>query len=180
MNGKTQKEAQRTAEAGSGGAACTIERGRAQDAEDIYALYHSLIDMPYGTWNEDYPDFELVQEDLARSEVFVMRDRGRLIAAIVNEDSDEFDGMAPWYDDVSRWAQLGRLGVDRAYQGRGIGRTMMRYALERAKEEGCDAARLLVGVHNLPAQRAYSTLGFDVCGEAEAWGNRWLCYQKRL
>ena len=57
---------------------------------------------------------------------------------------------------------------------------MMRYALERAKEEGCDAVRLLVGVHNLPAQRAYATLGFDVCGEAEAWGNRWLCYQKRL
>ena len=43
-----------------------------------------------------------------------------------------------------------------------------------------DAVRLLVGVHNLPAQRAYATLGFEVCGEAEAWGNRWLCYQKRL
>ena len=109
-----------------------------------------------------------------------MRDDERLIAAIVNEDSDEFDGMAPWFDDVKKWAQLGRLGVAREYQGRGIGRTMMRYALERAKEEGCDAVRLLVGVHNLPAQRAYATLGFDVCGEAEAWGNRWLCYQKRL
>ena len=180
MNSKTHREAQHAAMTDGFCAAYPIERGRAQDAEDIYALYHSLIDMPYGTWNEDYPDFELVQEDLARSEVFVMRDDERLIAAIVNEDSDEFDGMAPWFDDVKKWAQLGRLGVAREYQGRGIGRTMMRYALDRAKEEGCDAVRLLVGVHNLPAQRAYATLGFDVCGEAEAWGNRWLCYQKRL
>ena len=180
MNSKTHGEAQRAAMTDGCCAAYPIERGHEQDAEAIYALYHSLIYMPYGTWNEDYPDFELVQEDLARSEVFVMRDDERLIAAIENEDSDEFDGMAPWFDDVKKWAQLGRLGVAREYQGRGIGRTMMRYALERAKEEGCDAVRLLVGVHNLPAQRAYATLGFDVCGEAEAWGNRWLCYQKRL
>ena len=180
MNGRMQGELRHAVRVQDCVPAYPIERGRAQDAEAIYALYHSLIDMPYGTWNEEYPDFELVQEDLARSEVFVMRDEGRLIAAIVNEDSDEFDGMAPWFGDVRRWAQLGRLGVDKAYQGRGIGRAMMRYALERAKEEGCDAVRLLVGVHNLPAQRAYATLGFDVCGEAEAWGNRWLCYQKRL
>ncbi len=180
MNGRTQGEMRSARRAQDCGTVYPIERGQAQDAEAIYALYRSLIDMPYGTWNEDYPDFELVKEDLARSEVFVMRDGGRLIAAIVNEDSDEFDGMAPWYGDVRKWAQLGRLGVDKAYQGRGIGRTMMRHALECARKEGCDAVRLLVGVHNLPAQRAYATLGFDVCGEAEAWGNRWLCYQKRL
>lgn len=179
MNAKTDAELH-AANAEKCGAMYAIERGQPRDAQAIYALYHSLIDMPYGTWNEEYPDFELVKEDLTRSEVFVMRDNGRLIAAIVNEDSDEFDGMAPWYGDVIRWAQLGRLGVDKAYQGKGIGRAMMRYALARAKEEGCDAARMLVGVHNLPAQRAYATLGFDVCGEAEAWGNRWLCYQKRL
>ena len=180
MDCKAKGEAGLGCESAGCGAAYPIERGRAQDAREIYALYHSLIDAPYGTWSEEYPDFELVQEDLAKSEVFVMRDGGRIIAAIVSEDSDEFDGMAPWYGDVRRWAQLGRLGVDKAYQGRGIGRSMMRYALERVREEGCDAVRLLVGVHNLPAQHAYATLGFEVCGEAEAWGNRWLCYQKRL
>lgn len=180
MDCKAKGEAGLGCELAGCGAAYPIERGRAQDAREIYALYHSLIDAPYGTWSEEYPDFELVQEDLAKSEVFVMRDGGRIIAAIVSEDSDEVHGMAPWYGDVRRWAQLGRLGVDKAYQGRGIGRSMMRYALERVREEGCDAVRLLVGVHNLPAQRAYATLGFEICGEAEAWGNRWLCYQKRL
>lgn len=157
-----------------------IGRGRPADAQEIFALYHSLIGAPYGTWSEEYPTLEDVERDLASAEVFVLRDGERIIAAIVNEDSDEFEGMAPWYADVGKWAQLGRLGVDMAYQRRGIGRMMMRYALERAKEEGCDAVRMLVGKHNLPAQRAYATLGFEVCGEADAWGSRWLCYQKRL
>ena len=163
-----------------GGAAFAIGRGRPEDAQEIFALYHSLIGAPYGTWSEEYPTLEDVKRDLTSAEVFVMRDEGRIIAAVVNEESDEFEGMAPWYADVGKWAQLGRLGVDMAYQRRGIGRMMMRYVLARVQEEGCDAVRMLVGKHNLPAQRAYATLGFEVCGEADAWGNRWLCYQKRL
>lgn len=161
-------------------APCVIGRASAQDEDAIYALYHSLIGAPYGTWSEEYPDREQVREDLLHSEVFVMRAQGRVIAAIVNEDSDEFDGMAPWYADVKHWAQLGRLGVDSAWQGRGVGRAMVRHALACARAEGCDAARLLVGVHNLPAKRIYDALGFEGCGEADAWGNRWLCCQKRL
>ena len=54
------------------------------------------------------------------------------------------------------------------------------YAMEQAKAEGYDAVRFLVGAQNLPAQRAYAGFQFDVCGEADAWGDHWLCYQKRL
>lgn len=158
-----------------------IERARAQDADEIYALYRSLIDMPYGTWNEEYPSRELVEEDLAQSEVFVMRDgQGRIVAAMVNEESDEFDALAPWYTDVGHWAQFGRLGVAKDMQGHGIARRMLAHAMECVKEEGCDAVRFLVGAHNTPAQCSYSKLGFEICGEADAWDEHWLCYEKRL
>ena len=33
-----------------------IERASACDAEEIFNLYRSLIDEPYGTWSEEYPD----------------------------------------------------------------------------------------------------------------------------
>lgn len=158
----------------------SIERAHADDAEEIFALYHSLVDMPYGTWNEEYPSRELVDEDLKESEVFVMRCGGRIVSAIVNENTHEFDDMAPWYPDVSHWAQFGRLGVAKDMQGRGIARRMLAYAMEQAKGEGCDAVRFLVGAGNLPAQRSYARLGFEVCGEADAWGEHWLCYEKRL
>ncbi|MDO5377164.1 MAG: GNAT family N-acetyltransferase [Clostridia bacterium] len=157
-----------------------IERATAADAQEIYALYHSLVDMPYGTWNEEYPSRDLVDEDLKEAEVFVMRCGGRIVSAIVNENTHEFDELAAWYPDVARWAQFGRLGVAKDMQGRGIARKMLAHAMEKAREEGCDAVRFLVGAQNLPAQRSYAKLGFEICGEADAWGERWLCYEKRL
>ena len=158
-----------------------IERASMADADAIFALYHSLIGMPYGTWSEEYPSRELVLEDLTEQTVFILRgEQGGIDAAIVMEETDEFDGMAPWYPDVRRWIQLGRLGVARHAQGRGIAREMLAHAMEQARLAGYEAVRFLVGAHNLPAQRSYAPLGFEVCGETDAWDEHWLCYQKRL
>ena len=126
----------------------TIGLAEKKDGEEIYALYHSLLDDPYGTWNEEYPSLECVQNDLEENIVYAMRDAtGRIVSAIVDEqDIHEFDGLAPWYADVTRWAQLGRLGV--AHPGaalvcqaelrglrrvRGVGRTLalLRKAADR-------------------------------------------------
>jgi len=54
--------------------------------------------------------------------------------------------------------------------------------MDFARQMGCDAVQFLVAKSNPIAQRAYASLGFDVCGEAELWepGEIWLCYQKRL
>ena len=100
----------------------TIGLAEKKDGEEIYALYHSLLDDPYGTWNEEYPSLECVQNDLEENIVYAMRDAtGRIVSAIVDEqDIHEFDGLAPWYADVTRWAQLGRLGVAHDAQGHGI------------------------------------------------------------
>mgnify|MGYP002458298569 CR=1 FL=1 len=91
----------------------TIGLAEKKDGEEIYALYHSLLDDPYGTWNEEYPSLECVQNDLEENIVYAMRDAtGRIVSAIVDEqDIHEFDGLAPWYADVTRWAQLGRRGT---------------------------------------------------------------------
>ena len=40
-----------------------IERASLEDADAIFALYRSLIGMPFGTWSEEYPSRELVLED---------------------------------------------------------------------------------------------------------------------
>ena len=158
-----------------------IERAHKEDAKEIFALYHSLLNDPFGTWSEEYPSQELVEEDLKNSQVFVMRDKNRrIVSAIVNEESDEFVDLAPWYSDVTHWAQFGRLGVAQDMQGKGIARRMLTHAMEAAKSQGCEAVRFLVSAGNLPAQRSYAKLHFEVCGEADAWGGHWLCYEKRL
>lgn len=160
----------------------TISRAEKADCDEIYTLYHSLIDDPYGTWNDEYPSRECVENDLAENIVYVMRDAtGRIVSSIVDEqDIHEFDDLAPWYVDVTRWAQLGRLGVAHDAQGHGIARKMLAHAMEQAKARDCEAVRFLVATCNIPAQRSYAKLNYEVCGECAEWEGHWLCYEKRL
>lgn len=166
--------------------AMQIERAKPEDVDAVFALYHSLIDMPYSTWSEEYPSYDLVREDIHGNKALVMRDdAGRIVAAIAlvpQEDEPELDGAAPWYPDVQRWGTPARLGVAADMQGRGLAKRMLTAAMEQARAKGCDAVRFLVARSNPIAQRAYAGMGFDVCGEAELWepGEVWLCYQKRL
>ena len=99
----------------------TIELASPQDVDAIWALYRSLLREPYGTWDEDYPSREIVEEDLANNDVLVLRlPEGGIGVAIVVEKSEEFEADVPWYPDVTRWCALGRLGVAHGLQGRGI------------------------------------------------------------
>lgn len=160
-----------------------IERAGIEDAEEIFALYRSLIHMPFSTWSEDYPTREIVLGDLNDHGILVMRDdANRIISAISIWHEFEFADAAPWYPDVTKWAMLSRLGVAADMQGKGIAKQMLLAAMEAAKHDGCEAVQFLVAKSNPVAQRAYASLGFDICGEAELWepGEVWLCYQKKL
>jgi len=104
----------------------------------------------------------------------------QLVDIVDEQDIHEFDNLAPWYEDVTRWAQLGRLGVAHDAQGHGIARKMLAHAMDQAKERGCQAVRFLVATCNIPAQRSYAKLNYEVCGECSEWEGDWLCYEKRL
>ena len=161
-----------------------IERAKPEDADAVYELYHALIDAPYSTWSEDYPTREDVQRDVLHGWTLVMRNTdGHIAAAIAllpGEQEPEFEQIAPWYPDVKRWACPARLGVALDHQGKGLARRMLSAAMDDAREDGCDGIRFLVAKSNPVAQRSYAKLGLDICGECEMWGERWLCYQKRL
>jgi len=161
----------------------TIELAEKADAQEIYALYHSLIDMPYGTWDEEYPSMEIVEYDLEYQDVLVMRDKDRrIIAAIAvsGDDDDLNEADIHWYPDVTRFIALSRLGVDKRLQGKGIAKKMLLAAMELCRQRGYEAVRFLVSKSNPAPQRAYAKLSFDVCGEINLYEHQWLCYQKRL
>ena len=164
--------------------ALRIEYAKTEDAEEIYALYHSLLDAPYSTWSENYPTIDDVRDDVTHGWTIVMRNAAdRIVAAIAllpGEQETEYEDKASWYPDVKRWACPARLGVALDYQGKGLAKRMLSAAMDFARADGCDGVRFLVAKSNPIAQRAYAPLGFDICGECEMWDEQWLCYQKRL
>lgn len=160
-----------------------IRRADMEELDEIYALYHSLIDMPHSTWDEEYPSKDIVKYDLEEQTVLVMRNaQDAIVAAIaISDEEDDFDDeRVRWYPDVERWIALSRLGVAKEMQGRGIAKQMILAAMEQCRQSGYQAVRFLVSKTNPAPQRAYAKLNFDVCGEVDLYEHRWLCYQKRL
>ena len=161
-----------------------FERAKNGDIDEIFAMYHALIDAPYSTWSEDYPTIEHVRSDVEHGWTIVLRnEENRILAAIAllpGEEEPEYEGIAQWDPDVTSWACPARLGVALDQQGKGLAGKMLAAAMDAARQSGREAVRFLVAKSNPVAQRAYSRLGFDVCGEHEMRGHVWLCYQKRL
>ena len=157
-----------------------IERGLLSDEEGILRLYRTLAGSSFSTWDENYPNRELVKQDLREREVFVIRgEQGRILAALVSVEVDDIDHLAPWYPDVKKWIMFVRIGVDRSVQNQGLARKLVSHAIDTAEKAGYDGIRLFVSPENIPARRSYEKLGFQVCGEADHFGEHWLCYQLR-
>ena len=67
-----------------------------------------------------------------------------------------------WYDGED--AEIMDVGVDRAYQRRGIAAAMMAYLIDSARKRGARRMLLEVSVENAPAIALYERLGFGRIG----------------
>lgn len=67
-------------------------------------------------------------------------------------------------DDVVR---LGRVLIDPAKRGRGLGRELAALAVEQARRQGAARIDLSVLADNQPARRIYDALGFTVVADQE-------------
>lgn len=71
------------------------------------------------------------------------------------------------------WGRISMIGVDPAYQGRGLGRQLLITGLRFLKERGLSTVRLTVLCDNTPARALYETVGFRV-RYASLWHERRL------
>lgn len=68
-------------------------------------------------------------------------------------------------DAVEGVAYLWSAHVEQDFQSQGIGASLFLHLEQVARERGFRAIQLKVGQENLRAQRLYSRLGYEVCGE---------------
>ncbi len=158
-----------------------IEKSSAADQAEILVLYRSLIGQPGCTWCEEYPDEEIVAEDLHSDSLYCARENGSIVGAVSIEWQDEeVEHFDCWSKENEPAAYLSRVAVSRSAQGKGLAKELMRRAMAEMKARGMKTARYLVSPGNEAAMRAYRALAFDFSGEADAFGQHWLCYEKRL
>ena len=115
----------------------TIEKASAADQAEILALYRSLIGQPGCTWCEEYPDEEIVAEDLRSGSLYCARENGSIVGAVsVEWQDEEIERFDCWSKENEPAAYLSRVAVSREMQGRGLAKDLMRYAMAEMKTRG--------------------------------------------
>ena len=130
--------------------------------EDLPEIVRMLADDFLGATRERYetplPEsyikaFEEIAED-KNNELIVAETDGEIVGTlqITFTPSISFQG--------GKRATVESVRVDEKYRGRGIGKDLMLWAIERAKREGCHILQLTTNSERAEAHRFYENLGF--------------------
>jgi len=75
---------------------------------------------------------------------------------------------------VQKRGKIGLVGVSEAARGRGLGKALIRSAVDWFYSQGMESVEVVTQGRNLPAQRLYQRCGF-ITGGLKLWYHRWDC-----
>lgn len=160
-----------------------IEKATAEDLPELGSLFDDLCDhlaatVNYPGWEKGvYPVLAVAEDAFAADCLYAARWEGQIVGTVtLNHVEPSAYADAKWqiWNDV---AVVHTLAVHPDHLHHGVGRALMEYAVNWAREQGSRAIHLDTYEKNTPAKRLYERLGFRFCGRIDlgyaAWGREW-------
>lgn len=171
-----------------------IRLGNLTDLDQINTLYEDVCDnlaqdKNYPGWKKGvYPAYEDALRGVEEKALYIAEDGGRIVGSVIlRHTPEEGYNQVRWLtdDDYSKIYVVYTLAVHPDYLHRGVGKALMDYAENKAKEEKCDSIRLDVVKGNIPAVNLYVRCGFQYISTIslgyEEYGLPWYdLYEKTL
>ena len=158
-----------------------IQQFYEKDLDEVFSLYRAALGEPGCVWNENYPDRELIKEDIEKECLYGLRDeKGKILASIALDRDEEIDSLPCWDSQLLPAAELARLVVAKEYQNKSVARLLITEMEQVLKRKGYQSVHYLVAQDNTKARRSYAKLHFSYKGETDLWGHHYLCYEKEL
>lgn len=148
-----------------------IRKGNTNDIPAIMEIIADAQSLLAGRgvdqWQDGYPTADIIQQDIARAESYVIEiDRSVAATAVISFAGEvtynSIDGA--WLNDNS-YVVVHRLAVRNSALRSGLARQMMLYAEELALQRGVNNIRVDTHNDNIAMQFLLNNLGFVFCGE---------------
>lgn len=155
-----------------------FERTEEKDFSAIKQLYWDAIDYmdknssSIGWRKGIYPSDEFIKESTAKGEMYVLRDKDGICAAVIlNSVCNEGYKNIKWaYDFSADEIFVPHALVVRAdIRGRGIGKIFIENIFALGRKEGKKAVRLDIMGNNSSAEKLYLKTGFVFAGEEDMY-----------
>ena len=116
-------------------------------------------------WNELYPSRTVLENDVARGELYLLEDASGLlgIIALTPEMDKEYESVS-WLTPNQGNLYVHRLAIDPSYQGLGYAQQLMTFAESFARDENYASIRLDTFSQNPRNQRFYEQRGYSRLG----------------
>lgn len=127
----------------------------------------------YGSdqWQDGYPEPELIESDIAAKLGYVYEDESGIhaYAAIIPGHEPIYDHLisGAWKIDRDQYVTVHRLAIDNSCRGKGVGRQMLTFAADLARENNLDCVRADTHRANKAMQGLMTKCGFEYCGDVE-------------
>jgi len=135
-------------------------------------------------WQNDYPNSQVIKEDIKNGNVYVIKIKDRVVATAAIIFADD-----PTYDQIyqGKWLSQGKYGViHRAavaedYKGQGIASKFFKETEKIALKKRSESIRIDTHQDNLSMQRLIEKENFKYCGIIYTEdGSKRLAYEKIL
>lgn len=165
----------------------TIEALSTADKKSVMSLYRSVTKdlqrQGIHQWDFFYPNGIIIGSDLRHHHLFGFKADGRVVGAVVldNRQSPKY-AQLPWSDRQGKAACIHRLAVHPQDQGKGLGKRLLQFAEDLARQQGNTSIRLDVYTGNPGAVTMYRRAGYRHIGELRFPFRRlpYLCFEKLL
>ena len=147
-----------------------IRKAEMRDLDAVDCLYQEIHDaestgqVTTGWIREIYPTKETAEAALARDDLFVLEEDGRILGSgIINQLQVDAYAGAPWNYQVpdEQVCVLHTLVISPAVRRKGYGRAFIRFYEVYALQHGCSELRIDTNERNLAARAMYSKYGYQ-------------------
>jgi GNAT superfamily N-acetyltransferase len=150
-----------------------------EDKQLVLCLYNQVKHQKYSVWNGDYPGLFEIEEDIKRSNLFLFYQESTLLGAISICEPREMDKDSRWKATPSP-CEIARVVIERSQQGKKLSEKMVESFFPVLKERGYLMVRLSSAIINIPACKAYFSLGFHLVGKTRMYHHWYYLFEKEV
>ena len=153
-----------------------IRKCKTEDIAATGAFYDRVVEyldghINYPKWKyKEYPSEQYASYMTNAGFQYICTEGEKIIGAFVlNTDPEGEYQKGRWSKDLieGEYMVIHALAVDPERSGTGLGKELVRFCIDTAKQSGYKAIRLDIVPTNTPAQHLYESFGFRYAGEAD-------------
>jgi L-amino acid N-acyltransferase YncA len=159
--------------------AYTFRLAQKEEAAEVLDLYRAAAATGDTEWDEEYPNAQTIEMDLAAGGLYVLCQGARIVGAVSRIDWPDLDAMPLW-SPCKRPAGLARLCVHPVARGQGLGRVLVEEIRRVVKEQGFDMTHHMASQYMEAPLRIYRSMGFRQVGEIHMFDTDYFGFELEL